>query len=53
MRGSWLDGTVLCEQCQPGDNGVYGDPSTLSTPYNASPRSSVSSIPGPDSVAND
>lgn len=50
MRGSWFDGTVLCEQSQLGDNGGYGDPSTLSTPYNASPRSSMSSIPEPGSV---
>ena len=51
MRGSWLDGTVLCEQSQLGGNGDYGNINTLSTPYNASPRSSMSSIPGPDSVA--
>ena len=50
-RGSWLDGTVLCERSQTGNNNDYGDSSTLSTPYNVSSSSSRSSIPEPGPVA--
>ena len=44
-RGSWFDGTVLCERNQPENNSNCRESSTLRTPYNVSSRSSTSSIP--------